>query len=892
MSEAQIRIQQYIGECLMSTDADNTHNRTAPENNNDPSPETTTETTNNSNLSQLAHKRVGRTSETKEVIDRVAALNDKFIHSDPPETVGEGLDDDVEVKRCLATAVEYFHEQLPDNVRDQITAKWGISDEMIDARKIGFVYGTNDVVTHLQDQGYRDLTIARASIATDPVIKHVFECRGVSPKNGHLVNGRIEEIDDSCSHTVDEKIDTLVQAQIQGIIQPNEIDLDALAAYISKTHDRQLWNWWDKRIVFPYKNEDNEFCYLAVRATEPTDDRVYNNGVADRSDNACTPLIDTQLGRELLASEQSLKQDSQINFNDDIDSTGEQFTEDVLNEYTVLPHVESVYNTPYERDNETDVTEAVDTLIRHQSNTINLPDKELHKAGIVHHENGIGDLQNNNKRKVHVFDGDVEENCDSDYFITPPALGIHPDTEVEVVNHTDATITFDVATTPNDVWWENNKFTDSYVNTCPEEGLYRYKLQIQGADETYRGIFVVYDEIYVDRRSKKVEQWVGDEPGFEIDQAKYMKQTVDRDWINNNVISEPIFGSTTVIENEELIVTEGITDAIIAHQYDLPCVSPVTTNFKQHHYDEICNYAEQASAVFVVNDNEINNAGTHGALRTAKVIENNGHNAYVGELPRPENKDKIDLAEYFLTHSRDDFISEMKNAIPPEEHELFSPERHDPEHTDDSGDYNDDSAEDASFDGDTSSRNRSYLYDLSIREVIDFASLRSSGSTGSELYRGVNPIQHHGNSKGYFRIKDIGGAIEARDFKIEYGSGSGYRYNALTYLATAASCNCSLNEKRTCDCTRSVHRPMGSLSNSEVWWAWKHAKEASHISMPDDDPVPLKALWFLAEYHDLLPSKFIPDTFDDENQLPKSKYNEVLDIIETEYGLNPGRRKQ
>jgi hypothetical protein len=402
--------------------------------------------------------------------------------------------------------------------------------------------------------------------------------------------------------------------------------------------------------------------------------------------------------------------------------------------------------------------------------------------------------------------------------------------------------------------------------------------------------------VYTDRRNPSVENWVSGEPGFDVDKAKYIKQTIDRAWINNDAIVEPIFGAEHVFDQKPLVVTEGVTDAIMAHQNNIPCVAPATTNFKQHHYDLICEHANRVSAVYVVNDNEVNDAGVNGALRTAKVIENDGHIVRVGELPRANNQDKVDVAEFLKHNDQAAFTRVLEEAIPPEKHPKYDPSRHDPTYRSESTDY--DSGYTASASDSTSTRltkeelgasNVSAIYSLELADVINFDALPIDGRSGTTIYRGENPIQHHGKSVGYFVIRENRDSITAKDYKIE-SNGDGYYYNAMTWLACEATCDCPPRE--CCGCTRSTTRPMGPLSKAEVWWVWKHAKEAEHIDVPDDDPMPLKAVWYLAEKHKIIPTDFIPDEFEEGphgKRLTPTPYNRVLEIVQEEYGMNPGR---
>ncbi|OYR56978.1 toprim domain-containing protein [Halorubrum halodurans] len=926
---------------------------------------------------------------------------DAFLLDTTPDTVAGNRHDTDTVQNCIADAVEYYHDNLPGEIREHITEKWGISNEIIDTRKIGFESSGNAVIEHLENAGYDPVTITRAGIGTIPVLKHVLECSGISGENTGILTHlgtsddipdsmRDEHVDSNCSHTnIPEPIDRLALAVSTNRIEPETIDVDAVVSYYNDHSDTggvSVWSWWDNRIIFPYRDADGDFCYLIGRATDDTDDKVYSNGVVDRSDQVCTTIADTVLA------------DAAVRDRDDIPS-------EVLDDFIVLPHAVTRFNSPY-KDEYAEFTDTVlDVLERHAA-TGDVPGTELRELGLLHAPDSAAALRESGTTQLHVLPRDVignnthgSDSAEFEYVLTPPAVGVSPGTAVDVVNHTDADVTVTstlLDTPPNpdgdgervalrELADDPDKFSDSTVTVrgvvtelfeltdaqtdwiaqrgviadgtgtrlftipdraidagdvtrvepgsayeftgvtgnlydgdvsvtvtrdstvtelttdvtgthridCADRGLHRFTIDVAG--EQHHGMFTVFDDVHTDRRSPIIEDWVGGEPTFDVDVPKYLKQTIDREWINRDAVQEPIFGVETVHEGKPLIVTEGVTDAIMAHQHGFPCVAPVTTNFKKHHYEEICQHAAKTSGVFVVNDTEINDAGINGALRTAKVIENDGHTVKVGELPLPDGERKIDVAEFLRTHDSDAFLDVLNDAVAPEDHAVYDAERHDPEHrtgrqsgSNGAGESSNTSTSD--FDAGASTGNTSALFSLELRDVIDLNSLDTGGNAGSTVYRGSHPIQHHGDSTGYFVIRrqDDGG-ISAKDYKIE-SNGDGYYYNALTWLATAAQCDCGAGT--ACECTRSVTRPMGEMSHSEIWWAWHHAKTADHIPIPDDDPVPVRAMWFLAEHHNVIPSEFIPETWEDGKQLPQSKYNEVIGIIRDEYGLNPGRGKR
>lgn len=851
---------------------------------------------NEMSLQRNTHRRVGKVSPVEETFERLSELEEHFILSDTPDTVGGNLNDDDTVQACLNSAIDYFHQNIPDDIREFIFDKWGISNDTIDDYKIGYVDGTNDVIDHLRSEGFSELTISRAGLGTISALKHIFECSGVSiPQNCEFESLRDEEISSGCNHEYDWVINTLLRAQLQGLIQPEQINLEAVLKYLKETDQLYITSWWDNRITFPYKNSEGEFCYLIVRetpeteTTDETDDIIYSNGVTDRSNKKYTPLSDTFAGDCLLNNRKIIDKPSA-----ELDQTIETILEydtAELDNYHVLPPVESTFNDPRDIANAEHIIAAFSAIEDHLTNFEDPTkrveiERDLMDLGLLYQPDGKGPTESDTA-DVHILKSG-DHSSDTRFVVTPAAIGISPEERIKIRNHTNHQATLSVNYTPPNSWWDSTTLLEESTFDCPEQGIYKYTIDIDG--EMHRGAVAAFDTVHTKRRIKTIEDHVREMPTFELDKPKYIKQTIDRAWINNDVISEPIFGVDTVNEGRPLVVTEGITDAIVAHQYNIPSVTPATTNFKRHHYDELTYLSTKASDVYIVNDNETHKAGLHGALRTGMVLKENDINVKVGELPLPDNAEKIDVAEFFKTHSQEDFLSVIETAVDPEEHPLNDPEIHQPKTASASKngdvDQNPTSSENNSpfsFDHE----NVSHLYKLSLGDVINWNELSLDNRSGSTIYRGVNPLHHQGGSENYFRINDFGEFITAKDFKMGGYGGDGYYYNHLGWLASAATCDCPPSEN--CDCTRSPREPRRSLSNSEVWWAWKYAHEAAHIDFPDDDRVPKKAMWFIAEYHDLMPSEYIPESFDDEHRLPESIYNEVLDIIENEYGLSQGR---
>jgi len=159
--------------------------------------------------------------------------------------------------------------------------------------------------------------------------------------------------------------------------------------------------------------------------------------------------------------------------------------------------------------------------------------------------------------------------------------------------------------------------------------------------------------------------WAG-RYGEDDDPAKYHKIAVSREEVT---VEEPIYGLETVRDGDPVLITEGIADAIAAHQAGYPCVSPVTTSFKNDDRERLVDTLEQRGVprVYLIQDAERPGSdlddrgeltlqqygeGTKGAVRTAEFLATHGVDARIGDLPRP-GLDKVDLDDYLRVWSND-----------------------------------------------------------------------------------------------------------------------------------------------------------------------------------------------------------------------------------------------
>ena len=324
-------------------------------------------------------------------------------------------------------------------------------------------------------------------------------------------------------------------------------------------------------------------------------------------------------------------------------------------------------------------------------------------------------------------------------------------------------------------------------------------------------------------------------------------------------VSEPIYGLETLEDGRPVLITEGIADAITAHEAGYPCISPVTTQFKHADRDRVRDVLEDRdiSRVYVVNDAEPATsdvddegrltveqfgAGEKGAVATAGYLADHGLDALVAELPRP-GLEKVDLDDYLIRWGGD-LSPVLAGAKPADHHPAY-----DPQET-----AIDAALESRSADAPTSSSDgtRSALFDLDIRDVTGL----------SWDYRGTNPLGHHGNSENYFVLIERHGVAFDHKYKVAY--------NALTYLLCDAG-------------VRRPSSPNGSLEDREVLAAWRHAKQEGLI--PDDDPIPHRALRHVALANGFCDADDVTDGW----QLPTDAYNAALEYVDDVLGVDPGR---
>lgn len=158
-------------------------------------------------------------------------------------------------------------------------------------------------------------------------------------------------------------------------------------------------------------------------------------------------------------------------------------------------------------------------------------------------------------------------------------------------------------------------------------------------------------------------KWTPDNK-FERD-SKYIKQSVHNEnhpYVSEYISNQYFYGEDTIRGADSVLITEGVTDCIMAMQTGIPCISPVTINIKKTELERAYTLIKNASSVYICNDNDSNEAGKDGAITTADFLSSKGINVRLVELPLNNGETKTDLAEYLRDFSIDEYKLLEKKA--------------------------------------------------------------------------------------------------------------------------------------------------------------------------------------------------------------------------------------
>lgn len=157
-----------------------------------------------------------------------------------------------------------------------------------------------------------------------------------------------------------------------------------------------------------------------------------------------------------------------------------------------------------------------------------------------------------------------------------------------------------------------------------------------------------------------------DTPDRDFEKAKYKKQMVHsqkKPYVSQHIDNNYFYGEDSIRKSDFCLITEGVTDCIMAIQEGIPCISPVTIRFKKDHNEKIAEMTKNINQVVICNDNEDTESGKEGALDTVEYLKTKGIHVRIVELPRESGIDKVDLADYLRDHSANEFKDLINESL-------------------------------------------------------------------------------------------------------------------------------------------------------------------------------------------------------------------------------------
>lgn len=151
-------------------------------------------------------------------------------------------------------------------------------------------------------------------------------------------------------------------------------------------------------------------------------------------------------------------------------------------------------------------------------------------------------------------------------------------------------------------------------------------------------------------------------PSSDYERAKYKKlrtHSDDATYISEHVLNSWFYNEDAARWGEgDLLITEGVTDAIAAMQAGIRVTSPVTTRFKASDVPRLLKLVPEKTRIVICNDNDPPTAngqrpGLAGALKTAKILHEEGRSVRLATLPEGEGGTKMDVCEYLRDFGAD-----------------------------------------------------------------------------------------------------------------------------------------------------------------------------------------------------------------------------------------------
>jgi DNA primase catalytic core len=140
----------------------------------------------------------------------------------------------------------------------------------------------------------------------------------------------------------------------------------------------------------------------------------------------------------------------------------------------------------------------------------------------------------------------------------------------------------------------------------------------------------------------------------EDEPKKYLNLSTSNEFINKDLYHLAALN----LQSDEIYVTEGIFDCILAVQEGLPAIATCGTSMKDYQVKRL-----KDKNVFIVFDNDKNGQGKKCAVSLGTLMLEHEINPKIIELPRGRRKSKVDLADYIKEEGNEGFIELKEKSL-------------------------------------------------------------------------------------------------------------------------------------------------------------------------------------------------------------------------------------
>lgn len=214
---------------------------------------------------------------------------------------------------------------------------------------------------------------------------------------------------------------------------------------------------------------------------------------------------------------------------------------------------------------------------------------------------------------------------------------------------------------------------ENLLGYAPGEGLFEYlvanghkKADILKAGVCVQGENGMYESLYKRYtlphwKDGKIVYMAGRDATGKS-KAKYKKLKT------NEWVKQTLLGEDKVRNAEEILIPEGYFDFFLAEQLGYKCLSPATIQFSEKDTSRMAKLCKKAKRVYTCNDSEKAKDGEEygegmkGAIKICEGLASEGIRARMVILPRPEGVDKVDLNDYLISHSKQEFGELLQSA--------------------------------------------------------------------------------------------------------------------------------------------------------------------------------------------------------------------------------------